>query len=89
MSIAKKSPNGIEWRSVIFIVLSVSILVVLASLKIYISNQIYYESKLVNKMRQELSILKAEKEMLQTNVEALKFKNRVTDAIFTIEEEEE
>jgi hypothetical protein len=31
--------------------------------------------------------LKAEKMILQQNVEALKFKNRVTDTIFVIEEE--
>jgi len=88
MPIDKNSPNGIETRVIIVILLSMFMVVVFASIKIYLSNQIYYESKQVNKIKQEVSILKAEKEMIKQEVEALKFKNRVTDAIFTIEEEE-
>ncbi|MFK5975725.1 MAG: hypothetical protein QM493_04385 [Sulfurovum sp.] len=80
--------NGIEIKNIIFIIITVAIVVSLAFFKIYLSSQIYYESKLVNKMRQELSILQAEKEMLEKDIEALKFKNRVADTIFKIEEEE-
>lgn len=89
MQIVDKQKEGIELGTIIFIVVSISVVIVFAFLKIYLSNQIYYESKQVNKIRQELSLLQAEKEMLQTNIEALKFKNRVTDTIFIIEEEEE
>jgi len=42
---------------------------------------------IVNYMKQEVSALKAEQVMLQRSVEALKFKNRVTDTIFAIQEE--
>jgi len=67
--------------------MSVAIVLILAMIKIYLSNQIYYESKKVNKMQQEVSVLKAEKIVLEQNVEALKFKNRVTDTIFAIQED--
>jgi len=55
--------------------------------KIYLSNQIYYESKDVNKMTRETEVLKAEKMMLENSIEVLRFKNRVTNTIFDIEEE--
>ncbi len=66
--------------------MSVTIVLILAMIKIHLSNQIYYESKKVNKMQREVQALKAEKIILQQSVEALKFKNRVTDTIFVIQE---
>lgn len=68
--------------------MSVTIVLILTMIKIYLSNQIYYESKKVNKMQREVAALKAEKVILQQNVEALKFKNRVTDTIFVINDTE-
>lgn len=65
--------------------MSVTIVLILAIIKVYLSNQIYYESKKVNKIQREVEALKAEKVTLQQNVEALKFKNRVTDTIFVID----
>ena len=67
--------------------MSMAIVLILTLIKIYLSNQIYYESKTVNKMQTEVSVLKAEKVMLEQSVEALKFKNRVEDTIFSIREE--
>ncbi len=83
----KSNPNGITFGMVSVIVMSVTIVLILTMIKIYLSNQIYYESKKVNKMQREVSALKAEKVILQQSVEALKFKNRVTDTIFVINEE--
>ncbi len=80
--------NGITFGMVSVIVMSVTIVLILTMIKIYLSNQIYYESKKVNKMQREVSALKAEKIILQQSVEALKFKNRVTDTIFVINDSE-
>ena len=82
----KQPPNGITWGMVSVILISMSIVLILALFKIYLSNQIYYESKNVNKIYRQVEALKAEKEILQANVEALKYKNRVTDTIFVIKE---
>ncbi|GIT99579.1 hypothetical protein TSL6_00860 [Sulfurovum sp. TSL6] len=79
-------PNGITFGMAMVILMSVAIVLILTTIKIYLSNQIYYESKVVNKMKREVSVLKAEKVMLEQSVEALKFKNRVTDTIFVIKE---
>lgn len=82
----KSNPNGITFGMISVILMSVTIVLILAMIKIYLSNQIYYESKKVNKIQQEVGTLKAEKTMLLQSVEALKFKNRVTDTIFVIDE---
>ena len=82
----RSKPNGITFGMVMVTFMSVAIILILTTIKIYLSNQIYYESKVVNKMKREVAALKAEKVMLEESVEALKFKNRVTDTIFVIQE---
>jgi cell division protein FtsL len=82
-------PNGITFGMVSVIVMSVTIVLILTMIKIYLSNQIYYESKKVNKIQREVSALKAEQVILQQSVEELKFKNRVTDTIFVINDSED
>jgi len=69
---------------VIIIVMSVSIVLILTMIKIYLSNQIYYQSKVVNSMKREVAALKAESLMLKQNVEALTYKSNVTDTIFVL-----
>ena len=81
----KAQANGITFGVVMVILISVTIVLILTTIKIYLSNQIYYESKVVNQMNREVSALKAEQVMLEQSVEALKFKNRVTDTIFVIQ----
>ncbi|WP_295420966.1 hypothetical protein [Sulfurovum sp.] len=81
----KATPNGITLGMISVVLMSVTIVLILAIIKVYLSNQIYYESKKVNKIQREVEALKAEKVTLQQNVEALKFKNRVTDTIFVID----
>lgn len=83
----RTKPNGITFGMTMVILISMVIVLILTTIKIYLSNQIYYESKVVNKMKREVAVLKAEKVMLEQSVEALKFKNRVTDTIFVIQEE--
>jgi len=84
----KKIPNGITFGMVWVVVMAMAIVLILTTVKTYLSNQIYYESKVVNKMHREVLALKAEKTMLEQSVESLKFKNRVTNTIFTIDTNE-
>ena len=81
----KKPPNGITFAMFSVILMSMAIVLILASIKIYLANQIYYQSKVVNKIQQEVSTLKIEKIMLEENVESITFKHSVTDTIFTIQ----
>jgi cell division protein FtsL len=84
----KKIPNGITFGMISVVMMAMAIVLILTTIKIYLGNQIYYESKVVNKIKREVSALKAEEIMLEKSVEALKFKNRVTDTIFSIQENE-
>ena len=84
----KAAPNGITFGMVSVVFMSITIILILTMIKIYLSNQIYYESKKVNKIQREVAALQAENIILKQNVEALKFKNRVTDTIFVISDTE-
>jgi len=44
-------PNGITFGMVWVIIMAMLIVLILTTIKTYLSNQIYYESKVVNKMR--------------------------------------
>ena len=83
----KKKENGITFGTFTIIVMAVSIVLILTMIKIYLSNQIYYESKVVNKIKQEVDVLKAESIILKQNVEALKYQNQVADTIFGLDDE--
>ncbi len=85
----KASPNGITLGMASVILMTVSMILILSMAKIYLSNKIYKESKVVNKYKSEVATLKAENIILKQNVEALKFKHRVADTIFIIEDMED
>jgi len=85
VGIQANPPDGITLKMVMIILISVAIVLILTSIKTYLSTQIYLESKQVNTIEREVSALKAERVLLQQNIEALKFKNRVTDTIFIID----
>lgn len=85
----KAQPNGITFSMSMVTLMAVSIVLILTMVKIYMSNQIYHESKIVNSMQREVSVLEAEHVMLLQSVEALRFKNNVTDTIFAISTEED
>ena len=93
MSAVKKrrrsGENGVSFSLFAIIIISMVIVVILAMIKIYLSNQIYYESRRVNYIEREVSALREERMMLENQVQKLKFKNRVADTIFTIEDEGE
>jgi len=80
--------NGITFPMISVVIMAMSIILILTMIKIYLSNQIYYESKVVNKLKREVDALKAQSVMLEQNVEAIKYKNQVTDTIFVINDKE-
>ncbi len=85
----RSQENGVSFSLFLIIVMSMLIVVILAMIKIYLSNQIYYESRRVNYIEREVSALREERMMLENQVQKLKFKNRVADTIFTIDDTEE
>ena len=81
--------NGISFSLFMIIIISMTIVVILAMIKIYLSNQIYYESRRVNYIEREVSALREERMMLENQVQKLKFKNRVADTIFVMDDGDE
>jgi len=86
MTHTKKKEYGITFGMVIVIITAVGFVLILTMMKIYLSNQIYHESKIVNKMKREVNALKAEHIILKQKVEALQYKNRVADTIFGLDD---
>jgi len=80
----KKEPNGITIGMASVILMGMAIVLILALSKVYLSNQIYKESKEVNNIQRRVDALKAEQSILEQKVEKLKFKTKVEDTIFSI-----
>jgi cell division protein FtsL len=82
----KKTTNGITTGMVLVILIAMAIVLTLATVKTSMANKIYYQSKKVNKIKREVSALKAERIMLKQSVETLRFKYNVSDTIFSLDE---
>jgi len=50
--------------------------------KIYISQQIYFKSREISKLKSEYDTLKEENKVIGASVEEIKYKNQVIDTIF-------
>jgi hypothetical protein len=81
--------KGIPLSTIVISLVSMTIVLIMAFIKIYISNKIYYESRTVNRIEANVEALREENEMLKTKLERLKYKSRITDAIFIYDGEEE
>ena len=77
----KRVPNGITFGMLAVIIMVAVIVLIMTLIKIYLSNQIYYESKKVNKIQREVNTLRAQNKRLKEQVEALRFKQNVLDPI--------
>jgi cell division protein FtsL len=54
--------------------------------KIYLTNNIYYVSKDINKMYAHYTSLKEENRFLQQQLEDMKFKNQIIDSLIILED---
>ena len=66
----------------LYILLSLFFVAVFAFPKIYLTQQIYYKSRNIQKLKVEYETLKAENKKINASVEEIKFKNQVLDTIF-------
>ena len=69
---------GIKLYKLLFILV---FLTLLAWLKIFLASRIYYNSKIVNDLQRDVTVLRVENDMLKQYIDALKFKTQVTDVI--------
>ena len=82
----KRKPRGITVGTLSIALIAMTIVVMLAVVKIYLSNRIYYESRAINNLAAEVAALREENSILRTHVERLKYKSEITDTIFTMDD---
>jgi len=80
-----KQPNGVSFGLFIMTIFLMAIAVSLAVVKIYLSNQIYYESRRINYIEGEVEALREENTLLRNQLQRQKFKNSTSDLNFFIE----
>jgi len=69
--------------------IAMAIILILALVKVYLSNQVYLVSRKIGLIESEVSALKEEQGILKMRVEQLRYKNKITDTIFSMEENKE
>lgn len=66
----------------LYIILVLSFVGVLVFPKIYITQQIYFKSRDISKLKNEYDTLKEENKIISASVEEIKFKNQILDTLF-------
>ena len=66
----------------LYIMLTLIFIGMFAFPKIYITQQIYYKSRDISKLKREYDTLKEENRIISASVEEMKFKNQILDTLF-------
>ena len=66
----------------LYILLTLTFIAMFAFPKIYITQQIYYKSREIEKLKHEYETLKEENKIISASVESIKFKNQILDTLF-------
>jgi len=75
-------PKKLDLKYLLYTYLVVCFVVALAFFKIYVHQQIYYESRRIAKLRAERDMLREEHKAIKASVESIRFKNQISDTIF-------
>jgi len=71
-----------EWEFLFIVITSIMIILMLALPKIYLRNSIYYESRIIDRLKTQYEALIEENKLLSRKVEELKVKNQILDTLF-------
>lgn len=66
----------------LYIFFTLTFITMFAFPKVYITQQIYYESRDIAKLKHEYDTLKEENKIINASVEEIKFKNQILDTLF-------
>ncbi len=72
----------LDLKYLLYTYLIVSFVIALAFFKIYVHQQIYYESRKISKLRAERDMLREEHKAIKASVESIRFKNQISDTMF-------
>lgn len=79
MYLAKKQ---LSFNYVLYVILTLSFILMFAFPKVYIANQIYFKSREIAKLQREDAMLKEQNKLITASVESIKFKNQILDTLF-------
>jgi len=74
--------RSLDLNYFLYVVLSLVFIGMFAFPKIYITEQIYFKSRDIAKLKVEYDTLKEEHKLISASVESIKFKNQVLDTLF-------
>ncbi|MEA2073157.1 MAG: hypothetical protein U9O86_06185 [Campylobacterota bacterium] len=80
--VPKKKLNFIYYLQVL---LTLTFIAVFAFPKVYITQQIYFKSRDISKLKREYDTLKEENKIISASVESIRFKNQILDTLFRID----
>jgi len=76
-------PNRkLGYKYLFFILLIMSFIGATLFPKIYITQQIYFKSRDIAKLKREYDTLKEENKLISASVESIRFKNQILDTLF-------
>jgi cell division protein FtsL len=74
--------RNLDYRYYLYILLILTFIAMFAFPKIYITQQIYFKSRDIAKLKVEYDTLKEENKIISSSVESIKFKNQILDTLF-------
>jgi cell division protein FtsL len=74
----------LDFNYFLYVILSLLFVAMFAFPKIYITEQIYYKSREIAKLKIEYETLKEENKLISASVESIKFKNQILDTLFKL-----
>jgi hypothetical protein len=72
----------LDFNYFLYILLTLSFIAMFAFPKVYITQQIYFKSRDISKLKREYNTLREEKKIISASVEEIKFKNQILDTLF-------
>jgi len=77
-----KSKQKLGLNYFLYMLLMLTFIAMFAFPKIYITEQIYFKSRDIAKLKVEYDTLKEENKLISASVESIKFKNQILDTLF-------
>jgi len=72
----------LDFNYYLYIMLVFSFIAMFVFPKVYITQQIYFKSRDISKLKREYDTLKEENKLINASVESIKFKNQILDTLF-------
>jgi cell division protein FtsL len=74
--------KSVDVNYFLYVILMLLFVGMFAFPKIYITEQIYYKSREIAKLKIEYETLKEENKLISSSVESIKYKNQILDTLF-------